>query len=137
MGFSIYTLLNASEVDNQSDKVGGMVLKMPFSVPYVTDWQITDNGEDELLQGDDHYQIISRNVVNDTLYVHCRYTESSRDRFWELVSDYDEHLKTSDDGTENRGGKVMKNLIKEYMSTDRRLTFLLLNGLPLKFIRTL
>lgn len=124
MGFSIYSLLNTNCLDELPSalKNTGIILKIPFSLPYVTDWQGTENGEDELLHGDDFYHIISRKVANDTLYVQCEFNESARDRFWGLVSSFDEHIKSTSD-SKNHTADIMKNILKEYMSTDRRLTF--------------
>ena len=128
MGFSIYSLFNTNDIDdrNQLDKNSLVVLKLPIALPYVSDWQVTENMEAEVLHDQESYHIVSRNIANDTLYVHCIYTESARDRFWGLVSSFDDHLKKSDDSAKNRAGNIMKSLLKEYMSTGRRLTFFII-----------
>lgn len=124
IGFSIYSLLNTNCIDQLSSATNNtdIILKMPFSLPYVTDWQGAESVEGELLHGDDFYNIMSRKVANDTLYVQCEFNESARDRFWGLVSSFDEHIKSTGN-SKNHSADIMKNILKEYMSTERRLTF--------------
>ena len=131
IGFSVYSLVNSGPNYKESTpgKDNGIVLKLPFSLPYVNDWESTSSENEELLHGDDFYQVVSQNITNDTLYVHCQYTGSARERFWELVSSYDTHIKMPDHAANNQAGKIMKNLLKEYMSADRRLTFFIIEWL--------
>ena len=128
VGFSVYSLLEDS-VSNQKtpQQISEIVVKIPVSLPYVTDWHDDESFDKELLHGDDFYHVISRKIANDTLYLQCEFNESARDRFWSLISVFDEHVKASNDfGKNHPGGLIMKNLLKEYMSTDRRLTFFIL-----------
>lgn len=134
IGFSVYSLLNTDNNYDESepDKDNGIVVKLPFSLPYVNNWEGTSSENEELLHGDDFYKVVSQKLANDTLYVHCQYTGSARERFWELVSSYDTHINTSDHAAKNQAGKIMKNLLKEYMSADRKLTFFIIEWLTPK-----
>lgn|GEM_PF-993055 len=129
MGFSFYNI--AGNVDQEKVPVNEadqeFLLKIPISLPYATDWQIAEPAEGELVQGADYYDIVSKQMLNDTLFVKCRYRENARDRFWNLVSTFEDQVKSSKESPKNQNNSLLKNLLKEYMANGRKLTFFILD----------
>ena len=122
MGFSIYSLLQTGCEEVIETSESNLVIKLPFALPYTTDWQTTENTGEEFLHKDRFYNIVSQKLANDTLYLECQFEESARDRFWEIVSNFDDHVNASNDSRNQTRGFI-KHLLKEYMSIDRRLFF--------------
>jgi hypothetical protein len=130
MGFSVYNIMEQNEAKEAAIKDDkDLLIKFPVAVPYLTDWQNAEEGEGELLHGTEYYNIVSKQIVNDTLYVKCRFNENARDRFWNLVSTFDDQVKTSQDHQKGASSFLLKSLLKEYMATGRKHTFFVLEWL--------
>lgn len=116
----MYNLLGKHTVSGtkKTDFSGTVEFKIPVSLPYVTEWENDEYLEEEILHNEHFYNIISRKIEKDTMYVQCRFSGSARDRFWKLVSSFDDHHPH-----EKKAGNVMKNLLKEYMQKNQRLVF--------------
>ena len=129
MGFSIYNIAGHDDQEKVplNETVQEFLLKIPISLPYAAEWQTQEPAEGELMQGADYYDIVSRKMLNDTLFVKCRYKENARDRFWNLVSTFEDQVKSSKESQKNQNNSLLKNLLKEYMANGRKLTFFILD----------
>ena len=110
-------------------------MKVPFALPYVNDWQSSEDNEQQILHDNSFYDVVSRKITNDTLYLECQFDESARDHFWQLVSSFDDNLRASHD-SKSQTCSLMKTLLKEYMSANRRLHFYLIEWITLKTYRS-
>ncbi len=131
MGFSVYSIMELKNADSEAliQNSGELILKVPVSLPYLSDWQSPEEGSGELLHKADYYNIVSKQIVNDTLYVKCQFNENARDRFWNLVSTFDDQIKSSQGTQTGHGSLLLKNLLKEYMAYGRKHTFFILEWL--------
>lgn len=125
MGFSVYNILGLSEKENRSavSDSNDLLLKFPLAMPYLNNWQNAEPSDEELLTGNEYYKIVSRQIVNDTLYVHCEFSQTARERFWSLVSTFDDEASTNNDAHKGVPLSILKNFLKEYMAIGRKHTF--------------
>ena len=125
MGFSFYSIweMNSPKEVVYSANDTDLVLKFPLSIPYLSDWQSSELSDEEILKGNEYYKIVSKQILNDTLYVHCEFSQTSRERFWSLVSSFDDHTKTNSDAHKGAPSSILKNFLKEYMALGRKHTF--------------
>jgi hypothetical protein len=125
MGFSVYNMM---ENDINPPKKSALencdlLLKFPLTLPYLSNWESTEPSNEELLKGNEYYKIVSKQILNDTLYVQCAFSQTSRERFWSLVSTFDDHSKTNSDSHKGAPASILKNFLKEYMAIGRKYTF--------------
>jgi len=97
-----------------------IVVKVPVSVPYQTNWAMPEPSEGQIRHEGDYYQIRTRQLMNDTLYVYCEYDQNARDRFIELV-DHVQH-ETESAATKSHA-KLLKSFLKEFMSCSKGTVF--------------
>ncbi|WP_052354231.1 hypothetical protein [Flectobacillus major] len=115
----------AEPIEGKQDYV---LIKMPLSLPYQTDWSTPTQVKGTLRQGDKHYQMISQKLVNDTLYTVCKIDQTARDRFFNLASHINEHVSDHDnDLSKKSSSQLLKNFVKEYMSSEKRHIFFVLD----------
>jgi hypothetical protein len=128
MGFSLYSILEDNKEsllysESNSDE---FVVKIPFSLPYAAHWQNEETAEGELALGTNYYDVVSQQLANDTVYLRCRYKESARDRFWQMVSTFDDRLSSANDQQRSDSNLLLKHLLKEYMVSDRKHIYFLM-----------
>jgi hypothetical protein len=123
MGFSVYNILGSDERENQkiASIENDLLLKFPLAMPYLNNWHHTDPTDEELLTGNEYYKIVSKQIVNDTLYVHCQFSQTARERFWSLVSTFDD--EANNHAHSGLTHSILKNFLKEYMAIGRKHTF--------------
>lgn len=100
-----------------------LLLKFPLTLPYLSTWENMEPSNEELLKGNEYYKIVSRQILNDTLYVQCAFSQTSRERFWSLVATFDDHAKTNADTHKGAPASILKNFLKEYMAVSQRHIF--------------
>ncbi|MCF2444222.1 hypothetical protein L0657_09655 [Dyadobacter sp. CY345] len=125
LGFSCYSILE-EDFSNSNIALSGdddIILKFPLQIPYLTDWHNTEPSDEEILRGNEYYKVVSKQIVNDTLYVHCQFSQTSRERFWTLVSSFEDHAKTESDSHKGSSANILKNFLKEYMAICRKHIF--------------
>jgi len=134
MGYSVYVLIqtNCLTENPQLDKGASLTFKVPVSLPYVSDWQSAENSATDLLHENDFYRVVSQTIKNDTLYVECQFEESARDHFWQLVSSCDSSIKSANNSRKHHPDSLMKNFLKEYMSSERKLVFFIFEWITAK-----
>lgn len=96
-----------------------LILKIPIMIPYQTDWQVAEPAEGRLRRGDDFYQIIEQQLLNDTLYVKCKPDISAKDRYLDLVSHVDKHVKGGVADGKGKTPHLLKDFLKDYLTFNR------------------
>ncbi|MET7258071.1 hypothetical protein [Dyadobacter fermentans] len=104
-----------------------LVLKIPIMVPYQTDWQVAEQAEGRLRRGDDFYQIVEQQLMNDTLYVKCKLDISAKDRYLDLVSHVDKHVKGGVTDGKGKAPQMLKNFLKDYLTFNRKYWFFVID----------
>lgn len=115
----------------QSDHSQDIVIKVPVAVPYQTNWDAPEQVEGQILHEGQYYQMKSRQLINDTMYVHCEYDQTARERFSDLASKINDQVTgNASDQQKGQHSNILKNFVKEYMSQDRKHVFYLLEWAP-------
>jgi hypothetical protein len=114
---------------------GEIVLKIPVAVPYQTDWDAPEPAEGQIEHEGKFYQMKSRQLLSDTLYVLCEYDQGARERFSDLVSKINDQVTgQASDTQKGSHATVLKHFLKEYMSQGRKHTFYLLEWAPARAV---
>lgn len=104
-----------------------LMLKIPIMIPYQTDWQVAEQAEGRVRRGDDFYQIVEQQLMNDTLYVKCKLDLSAKDRYLDLVSHVDKHVKGGVTDGKGKAPQVLKNFLKDYLTFNRKHWFFVID----------
>lgn len=104
-----------------------LILKIPIMIPYQTDWQVAEQAEGRLRKGDDFYQIVEQQLRNDTLYVKCKLDISAKDRYLDLVSHVDKHVKGGVTDSKGKTPQLLKNFLKDYLTFSRKHWFFVID----------
>jgi len=123
LGFSFYSIFEKDSTTSNIIDNDDLILKIPLHLPYVTDWESTEPSDEEILKGNEYYKIVSKRIENDTLFVLCEFSQTSRERFWTLVSTFDDQAKADRNNHKGDSVNLLKNFLKEYMTIGRRHTF--------------
>ncbi len=133
MGYSITYLfeehnavrINGTENIERHPYSKDIVIKLPAAVPVQNDLQPTDG---KIEHNGEFYQMVSKQVINDTIYIHCEFDQNARERFMELLSRVNEQFSGADsDARKQAPSSVLKSLMKEYMTTQKKHVFYMLN----------
>ncbi|MCF2486741.1 hypothetical protein [Dyadobacter sp. CY347] len=117
----------------QSENSLDIVIKVPVAVPYQTNWDAPEQVEGQLLHEGQYYQMKSRQLINDTMYVHCEYDQTAREKFSDLASKINDQVTgNASDQRKDQHSNILKNFVKEYMSQDRKHVFYLLEWAPVQ-----
>jgi hypothetical protein len=77
--------------------------------------------------GKEFIQIQSRQIIGDTLYLHCVFSLNARDQFYDIASKINDRLTDSSKSPfKDKHATVLKNFVKEYMLGGRKHVFHLL-----------
>lgn len=93
-----------------------VTFKIPFYLPYQSNWETARPAEGKIKQGDNYYELIEQKVENDTLYTICKTDDNARFRFMELAEHINQHVKDSSNETPKKTHSFFKNILKEYTS---------------------
>jgi len=132
VGYSIVYLLE----EKQSISNGGInyiernpgsrdiVIKVPVAVPYQTSWDAPEPAEGQIEHEGEFYQMVTRQLINDTLYVHCEFDQNARDQFMNLVSKVNEQVTGNTSESQKQSpSTILKSFLKEYMSVRKQHIF--------------
>lgn len=115
---------NFIETDAYSQDI---VIKIPVSLPYQTNWKSPETTEGMIQHNGNYYQMKTRQLINDTLYVHCEFDQNARERFSSLVSNMLNEISGIHSDTHKRPhATILKKFVKEYMTSEKRHIFYLL-----------
>jgi hypothetical protein len=106
-----------------------IVIKVAVSLPYQVSWDYPEPAEGKVLHDGVHYRMKSRQLINDTIYVHCEFDQNARDRYTALVSKIQDEIAggaPQKDVPSNR----LKHFLKEFLVTGRKHVFYLLEWAP-------
>lgn len=135
MGYSVvylfeekYTLSTGNEDNIQRHPFSkDIVIKVPVSLPYQTNWDSPEPAEGKIQHGGEYYQMKTKQLLNDTMYVHCEFDQNARDRFLTLVSRINDEIAGNDtDPHKKSPSTVLKNFLKDYMTSSRKHIFYLM-----------
>ena len=137
MGFSVaylleeqYSLSGAPEgTVEKSLYSSDIVIKVPISLPYQTSYGFPEPVEGDILHEGEPYQMQTRQLINDTLYIHCEFDQNARDRFASLVSRIQDEV-TADHPSKKSTSTILKNFLKEFLALARSHVFYLLEWIP-------
>lgn len=138
MGFPLVYWIGEYFADAQGGEISSghvvpeelLILKIPIMVPYQTDWQVAEQAEGRLRRGDDFYQIVEQQLKNDTLYVKCKLDVSAKDRYLDLVSHVDKHVKGGVTDGKDKTPHLLKNFLKDYLTFNRKHWFFVIDWIP-------
>lgn len=128
MGYSVVYLLEEKYVPTaagpehieRSAYSRDIVVKVPVSLPYQTDWSHPEPSEGKIRHGSEYYQVRTKQLMNDTLYVYCEYDQNARDRYMELV----DHIRDETESPGQKGhAKLLKSFLKEFMTSPKKHVF--------------
>lgn len=115
----------------QSYGSADIVLKVPVAVPYQNNWDAPEPVQGQIEHEGQFYQMKSRQLLNDTMYVHCEFDQNARDRFSDLVSKINDQVTgQSSDTSKDQHSNILKNFLKEYMTPGRKHVFYVLEWEP-------
>lgn len=101
-----------------------IVIKVPVSIPYQTNWDNPEPAEGKIQHGGEYYQMKSKQLINDTMYVHCEFDQNARDRFMTLVSHINDEIAGSNADTHKKlPSTILKSFLKDYMTSTRKHIF--------------
>lgn len=116
-GFALQYLAPVeSEAISMDGNVETLVVKIPISLPYQTNWETPREAEGELRKGDEFYQMVDQKMENDTLYTTIVADQNARDRFFDLANQVSEHLSDQPEKAPAKS-KLIQTLVKEYCSS--------------------
>ncbi|MDU0807704.1 hypothetical protein [Aquirufa regiilacus] len=90
-----------------------IVVEMPISLPYQTDWDAPQAVSGEIRQGDNFYQMKDQQVIDGKLVTTLVADQSARDRFFDLAAQVNEHMSDQPDKAPAKS-KLINTLVKEY-----------------------
>jgi hypothetical protein len=90
-----------------------IVVEMPISLPYQTDWQAPQEVSGEIRQGDNFYQMKDQQVIDGKLVTTMVSDQSARDRFFDLAAQVNEHMSDQPEKAPAKS-KLINTLVKEY-----------------------
>lgn len=125
IGFAVYNMLEGDTKPVKKSLLGeyDLLLKIPLTLPYLSSWESTELSDEELLKGNEYYKIVSKKIVNDTLFVACAFSQTSRERFWSQVSTFDDLANSDSDTNKGAPASILKNFMKEYMALGQKHIF--------------
>jgi hypothetical protein len=90
-----------------------IVVEMPISLPYATDWDVPQEVSGEIRQGDNFYQMKDQQVIDGKLVTTLVSDQSARDRFLDLAAQMNEHMSDQPEKAPAKS-KLINTLVKEY-----------------------
>jgi hypothetical protein len=90
-----------------------MVVEIPISLPYQTDWEVPQEVSGAVRQGDSFYQMKDQQVIDGKLVTTLVADQNARDRFFDLAAKMNEHMSDEPDKAPLKS-KLINSLVKEY-----------------------
>ena len=136
IGFSVAYLLESYSVGQAQTGIveksrysSDLVIKVPVSLPYFTGDETAEISEGRILHDGEPYLIRTRQMINDTIYIHCEYDQNARDRFADLgeqvkyLADLNHHPKRS-------SSSLLKQFLKDFLAVTKGHLYLILEWIP-------
>jgi len=90
-----------------------IVVEMPISLPYQTDWDAPQAVSGEIRQGDNFYQMKDQQVIDGKIVTTLVADQNARDRFFDLAAQVNEHMSDQPEKAPAKS-KLINTLVKEY-----------------------
>ena len=90
-----------------------IVVEMPISLPYQTDWDAPQAVSGEIRQGDNFYQMKDQQVIDGKIVTTLVADQNARDRFLDLAAQVNEHMSDQPEKAPAKS-KLINTLVKEY-----------------------
>ena len=109
-GFALRFMAQGSDTFEAGETI---VVEMPISLPYATDWDVPQEVSGEIQQGDNFYQMKDQQVIDGKLVTTLVSDQSARDRFFDLAAQVNEHMSDQPEKAPAKS-KLINTLVKEY-----------------------
>jgi hypothetical protein len=109
-GFALHYVAQDSDTFIPGETV---IVEMPISLPYQTDWQVPQEVSGEIRQGDKFYQMKDQQVIDGKLVTTMVSDQNARDRFLDLAAQVNEHMSDQPEKAPAKS-KLLNTLVKEY-----------------------
>ncbi len=109
-GFALRFMAQGSDTFEPGETI---VVEMPISLPYATDWDVPHEVSGEIQQGDNFYQMKDQQVIDGKLVTTLVSDQNARDRFLDLAAQVNEHM-SDQPGKAPAKSKLINTLVKEY-----------------------
>jgi hypothetical protein len=135
VGYSIVYLLEDSHLlsvgsGNSIESRPGsqdIIIKIPIRVPNQVSQNRLEPTKEHIRHDGEFYQLVSQEMLNDTLYVHAQFGQNARDQFMRLIYQINNQvLGNAADQQNQPHSKVLKAFLKEYMTAQIKHIFCLL-----------
>lgn len=124
-GFALKYIFDNDLIVSEGDNTETLVVKIPISLPYQTNWEAPKDVKGELRDGDDFYQMKEQIMENDTLYTTLVADRSARENFFDLANQVNEHLSDQPEKSPTKT-KLINTLVKEYCAQTSGWVFYIL-----------
>ncbi len=109
-GFALRFIAQGSDTFKPGETI---VVEMPISLPYATDWDVPHEVSGEIQQGDNFYQMKDQQVIDGKLVTTLVSDQNARDRFLDLAAQVNEHMSDQPEKAPAKS-KLINTLVKEY-----------------------
>ena len=140
IGYSVvYLLEERNSISNQGENhwiekstiSKNIIIKVPVSVPYQTNWDAPEPVEGQIEHEGQFYKMVTQQLINDTLYVHCEFDQNARDQFMDLALKINDQVNGNDSESQKQShATILKSFLKEYMATSGKHVFYILEWSP-------
>ncbi len=105
-----------SESDFRETNEDRFVIKIPIALPYSSDWDSPKAAEGLIERNGEFFTIVSKNYVNDTLYVECVQNNNAKEIFNSLSDHLENFSDFSGDHDKNKssGLDILKLLTQSF-----------------------
>lgn len=102
-------------------------INIPVSMPYLNDWENPEPAEGRLTMDNDFYQIVEKQLINDTLRVKVKVDVDANTRYKKLVTHINDHYSNNQSEPVNNSTKLFKALEKDYFNRLSKITIVLID----------
>ena len=109
-GFALRFIAQDSDTFEAGETI---IVEMPISLPYQTDWEAPQAVSGEIRQGDNFYQMKDQQVIDGKIVTTLVADQNARDRFFDLAAQVNEHMSDQPEKSPAKS-KLSNTLVKEY-----------------------
>lgn len=113
-----------------------IIVKVPVSLQYQTNWTAPQSVQGQLQVGSEFYEMVEQIMLNDTIYITCKPDRDARANFYALAEHISKHIHDNANDGPQPSKSIVIQLLKEYVSFQRLYTFFIIETLsdstPLK-----
>lgn len=136
VGYSVvYWLGGNVALDEQKDELESflkdeyIIVKVPVSLPYQTNWTAPQFVQGQLQVGSEFYEMVEQIMLNDTIYITCKPDRDARANFYALAEHISKHIHDNANDGPQPSKSIVIQLLKEYVSFQRIHRFFIIKSL--------